>query len=81
MRITCVCELFFVLSNICLVGKHSYLAMLERIFQHSLVATFSSCSPYSSTLEIFHKTVDTLSYPHQHPLVGKLPMGADKSMR
>ena len=35
--------------------KKSYLAMLERIFQYSLVATFARCGTYSSSLAIICK--------------------------
>ena len=41
------------------IGNNSYLAMLERIFQYSLVATFARCSPYYSRLVLFQKMVYT----------------------
>ena len=47
----CVCAFFVVLRTLP-IGNNSYLAMLERIFQYSPVATFAQCSPYSSSLEI-----------------------------
>ena len=40
-----------------LLESNSYLAMLERIFQHSPEITVAKCSPYYSTLVLFQKTV------------------------
>ena len=37
------------------IRNNSYLAMLERIFQYSPVATPTPCSPYSSSLAIICK--------------------------
>ena len=38
-----------------LLESNSYLAMLERIFQHSPEITVAKCSPYYSTLVLFQK--------------------------
>ena len=51
------------------VGSNSYLVMLKRIFQHSLVATFASCSPYSRYAPTFCRKIRLrliICYPSPH---------------
>ena len=68
---------FFVVLRTLPIGNNSYLAMLERIFQYSLVATFASCSLYSRHSHFFENTVGTSCNTFHGPPVSKLTMGSE----
>ena len=72
----CACGYFVVLRTLP-IGNNSYLAMLERIFQYSPVATFALCSPYSRHSHFFENTVGTSCNTFHYPPVSKLTMGSE----